>query len=243
MNRWLTTIRRWIRKCGWDVVRYNAQTNINVRRQMFLEKLGIECVLDVGANVGDYADTLRQFGYRGEIVSVEPTSDAFATLEARSARDPRWSAKRLAVAGASGERTIFVAANSVSSSLLERSARMVGIAPESRYVRQEVVATTTLDSLVSEAALPVFAKLDVQGSAGEILAAANGSLRRLSALEIELPFVEMYQGERLSLQLLGGLQDAGFELVSLEANTFDRSSGAVQEINAIVARSDRGSAR
>lgn len=238
MTQWLAPLRRLVRTCGWDVVRYNPQTNIDLRRQAFLEKLGIGYVLDIGANVGEYAASLRQFGYRGEIVSVEPTYDAFATLAARSARDSQWTAKRLAVAGSRGERTIFVAANSVSSSLLERSARLAETCPESRFVKQEVVTATTLDALVPESVSPVWAKLDVQGSAGEILAAANGSLQRISALEIELPFVEMYAGERLSLHLLGGLQDRGFELVSLESNTLDRDRGTVLEVNAILARPD-----
>ncbi len=232
---WLRTL---LRRTGFDVVRYDWRTNVNLRRQRFLDGLGIDCMLDIGANVGAYAAAVRQFGYRGEIISFEPTSDAYAELQVRSARDPLWKAERLAVAGSEGDRTIFVSANSVSSSLLERSEQMAESLPDSRYVKQESVRAITLDAALTAAGAarrPVWAKLDVQGSAHQILSATNGHLRDLAALEIELPFVEMYAGEGLFLDLMAQLQQSGFELVSLESNTFD-PHGAVLEVNGILVR-------
>jgi FkbM family methyltransferase len=239
MNKWLTPLRRMVRRCGWDVVRYNWQTNINLRRSLFLQRLGITCVLDIGANAGDYVETLRRFGYGGEVISVEPTGGAFTVLEARSRRDPLWSARHLAVAGSAGPRTLNIASNSVSSSLLERSAALVAAAPESRYIARETVEATTLDALAAEARAalrPVWAKLDVQGSAAEILDVSGQALSQISALEIEMPFVPMYEGEGLFAGIAGNLQQRGFELASLEANTFDRRRGAVLEVNAICVR-------
>jgi len=241
MKKWLYPVRRLVRECGWDLVRYNWRTNVNLRRQLFLKRLGIACVLDIGANVGDYAANLRQFGYQGEIISVEPASEAFRALQARSEHGSRWTAKHVAAAGSAGERTIFIAANSVSSSLLERSPRMARALPGSGYVREEVVGTTTLDALLAEAGSAhraVWAKLDVQGSAAEILTAANRSYRELRGIEIELPLVEMYGGEGLFIDLVSRLQKDGFELVTLEPNTFDPNSGAVLEVNGTLVRFD-----
>lgn len=238
MKKWIHPFRALLRSHGWDIRRCNGQTNIDVRRQGFLERLGIECVFDIGANVGAYGATLREFGYRGEIVSIEPTTGAFETLRRRAGRDSKWTARRLAVAGSSGERTMFVAANSVSSSLLERTPRLATVCPESRYVSEERVPAATLDQLLADAAAPLWVKLDVQGSAAEILSSTNGSLTRIAAIEIELAFVEMYRGEVLSLDTLAALQQEGFELVSLEPNTFDAALGTVLEVNAILVRGD-----
>ena len=104
-----------------------------------------------------------------------------------------------------------------------------------------MVRTTTLDALLDEAGAagrPVWVKLDVQGSAAEILAATSGSYGQPCAIEIELPFVEMYAGEGLFLSLMSRLQKGGFELVSLEPNTFHHSDGRVLEVNGILVRSN-----
>ena len=66
-----------------------------------LRRLRIGCVLDVGAHEGGYGQLLRDIGYAGEIVSLEPVDEPFAVLEGRARLDPRWRVHKLAL----GERT------------------------------------------------------------------------------------------------------------------------------------------
>ncbi len=59
-------------------------------RQLF-DKCAVDCVLDVGGNMGQYRDTLRQeAGYSGRIISFEPTKKYAESLRERSRSDPGW---------------------------------------------------------------------------------------------------------------------------------------------------------
>ena len=75
--------------------------------QRLLERLEVDCVIDVGANRGQYHDQLRDaVGYRGRIVSVEPMSALATGLETRANReDPLWEIHACAL-GATTDRLV-----------------------------------------------------------------------------------------------------------------------------------------
>ncbi|MCG8613062.1 MAG: hypothetical protein MI864_21340, partial [Pseudomonadales bacterium] len=61
------------------------------RLRRILFEYEIDCVLDVGANVGQYRDFLRnRVGYQGPIISFEPDPENVARLKQLSAKDPKW---------------------------------------------------------------------------------------------------------------------------------------------------------
>ena len=66
--------RCWLRsRVGLDVQRYPQSDPLH-GLSLLLAHLGIDLVLDVGANDGGYARTLRRLGYRHRIISFEPLS-------------------------------------------------------------------------------------------------------------------------------------------------------------------------
>ncbi|HSC47142.1 MAG TPA: FkbM family methyltransferase, partial [Gammaproteobacteria bacterium] len=64
---------------GWELLHIRKdQPSLGSHLCQLFAKLDIDCVLDVGANQGQYGAMLRKAGYRGRIVSFEPVAKTYA---------------------------------------------------------------------------------------------------------------------------------------------------------------------
>ena len=218
-----------------------ALTPEETRRARLLRSLGITLVLDVGANVGGYAAQLRRLGYHARIVSFEPLDDAFAALERVAADDPRWECRRQALGSSDGTAEINVAANAVSSSLLEINDLAVRSAPLAKYVGTQRVKVARLDPIWRELVRVddrVWLKLDVQGFELEVLKGAEASLPSIACVQAELSFVPLYDGSPSFLELVEHLNARGFRLAGLEEGHDDVGTGEMLQADGIFVRDD-----
>jgi len=199
---------------------------------------GIDAVLDVGANVGQYAALLRSCGYDGRIVSVEPLHDAFAELSRRSGKDAKWDCVNSAVGAEPGSTVINVSANSYSSSLRSMTATHEAAAPDSAMVGQQEVQVRTVEDIASETGIEperTLLKVDTQGFEPEVLDGAGELLRRFAAVQLELSSVELYEGQQLFLPLAARLMGVGFEVWSLDPGISD-DTGRLLQCDALFVR-------
>jgi FkbM family methyltransferase len=201
----------------------------------------VETVIDVGANVGQYGAALRASGFGGQIVSVEPLSDAYGRLARRCANDPQWVAVHTAVGAAPGTLSINVSANSYSSSVLPMTSAHTGAAPGSEYVGAEAVPVTTVAELVERFGLDparTWLKIDTQGYEAPVLDGAGPLLGTFAAVQLELSFVPLYDGQALFDELVGRLAGAGHVLFGLEAGFSDPRTGRTLQCDGVFVRSD-----
>src|SRR5687768_18112292 len=73
-----------------------------------LNLLKVNYVLDVGANCGQFALELRKFGYRGHIISFEPSRQVFLQLREAFKRDRKWSGYQMALGAEEGMMKLHV---------------------------------------------------------------------------------------------------------------------------------------
>ena len=158
-----------------------------------------ECVLDVGANAGQYGTILREHGYRGWIVSFEPVQSAFDRLSELAQRDGRWRVFRLALGARAERRRIAVSSLSVFSSFKPFAPYADEQFPgASEVVGSEEVEVGTLNDSGPEflSGLPqsrIFLKLDTQGCDLEVVKGATNLLPRLVGLQLEAALTPIYE--------------------------------------------------
>lgn len=229
--------KRITRARGWQIVRWPVEHTLTYHLRQIFHYYGINLVLDVGANDGEYGRFLRSIGYRGWIASFEPTEGAYRRLTSKAARDARWQAHRLALGSEDGEATIHVTGNDRCSSFLEPVRReswplVTGwdLALSLEIDHKETVPVRRLDSVFEQvkpalAGPPrIFLKMDTQGYDLEVFRGATAVLPRVAALQSEVSVRPLYEGmptwqESLACYHQAGFAENGFFSVSMDGET------------------------
>jgi FkbM family methyltransferase len=204
-----------------------------------MHRYGIRFVVDVGANVGQYARQIRQFGYRGEILSFKPLSAAYEKLRRAAERDSRWHVERFAIGRSSGEAVINIAGNSASSSFLPMLDRHVKAWPTSGYIGTETVPVRRLDAVLERHQWhqkQIFLKVDTQGFEREVLSGLGEQTKYLVGLQMEMSLVPLYAGQMLVGEAMDWIASVGLRLASVEPGLRDRKSGELLQMDGVFVR-------
>lgn len=190
----------------------------------FLRAFQVDCVFDVGANDGQYAQRLRSIGFRGQIISFEPNPEAAATSRAAADRDPKWVVEELALDSERRTMTFNVMASSEFSSLLKPSAFAgSAFAGETATTRTISIETATIADLFGGLkakygfARP-FLKMDTQGHDLAVAEGAGECLAEFVGLQTELALTALYEGAQTHTEALEYYAAKGFGLSGLIPN-------------------------
>ncbi|HMV14284.1 MAG TPA: FkbM family methyltransferase [Chitinophagales bacterium] len=219
---------------GFDI--YQKPGKFYKNKLKLLTSHQVNCILDVGANEGQYALKLRKYGYKGKIISFEPQLDTFKKLEANAQRFSNWTTHHYAL-GASDETTeINVSQNTVSSSFLEIKDIHVAAAQDAKYVRKESIAIKRLDSIFDTLELHnqnIFLKIDTQGFEMEVLKGATSLFDKIIGFQIEMSLVQLYENEILFDEIIAYLKQHNFGLYQIETGVVDETTGRMLQIDGI----------
>ena len=126
-------VHEGLKGLGFQASRIGPGTSDNDCLREHLHRYGVDLILDVGANVGQYADSVFDAGYAERVVSFEPLSGPYATLLEKSRGNPRWEvAERCCLGDREDEIEIHISENSIASSILPISSEHVRVSPSAR---------------------------------------------------------------------------------------------------------------
>lgn len=177
--------------------RLTPSTSDDMRNAAILNDLGIKYVLDVGANTGQFAESLFDFKYGGKVISFEPVLKCHNALLKRAKKNRNHIvAERCAIGDADQKIDINVSDDSVFSSVLRIKDDHTKLRPKARIVRQETVNLYRLDSIIDkyipESSESILLKIDTQGFEYQVLSGANKTIERLAGIKIEIPLQTIY---------------------------------------------------
>lgn len=229
-----SAIRTLFAAAGLSVDR--AKYGYAADRRTAIVNAGIDLIIDVGANEGQYATALRREGYGGAIHSLEPLPDAFARLSALAAADGRWTATKVAAGATAGRAEFHVSEDSVCSSILQPTATLIDAIPTAQIAQTIFVETARLDEISLPTHNRPMLKLDVQGFEKSALDGAAGLIGQLSLLEIELGIEQGYENGYGLVGALPELKALGFRLISMNRGATNTKTGRLIDVDVLLAR-------
>jgi FkbM family methyltransferase len=213
--------RKLVNPIGYDIVRYDPHGTFPRHLLRVMRAIEVNCVLDVGANIGQHAEILRNAGYEDWIYSFEPVPSVYEVLSKKAERDPKWKTFPFALGNKTEKREIIEYESSTFSSF--HTAADFGRArfPDATRVRRKIpVQIKRLDEIWDQllAEIPnarVFLKMDTQGHDGAVVEGAASKIDHVLGLQSELSIKALYEGTENYLQTLDRYHKMGFELTAL----------------------------
>ncbi len=225
----------------------NAKAHIDaISENVFLEQaaaLGVDIIMDIGANTGQFAEKIRSRDFNGLVFSVEPQLACRGELVRRSKIDPNWIVVPNQGAGATkGMLELNISENSYSSSFFEVHENHLRAEPKTRIVRKELVPISRTDEMLPQSFIERVGaiKIDTQGFELEVLKGISDKFKSLRLMQVELSAVECYAGAPDMETVDAYIQnELGFQRILLEPTYFEEATGEVQQYDGVYVRTDR----
>ena len=172
------------------------------------------CLVDVGANKGQFSLAFRRANPSAPIFAFEPLPTAAAVYRNVFGADPGVRLFELALGPAETAATLHVSGRDDSSSLLPIGSLQMAVFPGTEEVATSTVRVARLASLLGyeQLAAPALLKIDVQGFELEVLRGSDELLDRFSVVYCECSFIPLYESQALAHQVIAYLARRGFAL-------------------------------
>lgn len=227
-------LRAILNKCGFDLIKTkNNHGSFNEHLSNVLSAKNIECILDVGANSGQYGKSLRELGYTGYIVSFEPVRAVFEQLKVNSQNDPKWFCYNLALGDKNEEKVLNVYSSTVFSSFLKANDYSKNIWNSLNTVTPETVKVCRLEDVWGDLIGKLgcknhMLKLDTQGFDQFVFDGARSCLKDIEVLQSELSLISVYENMGRAYDILQEFHECNYFISGMYPINRDASMAVIE---------------
>jgi FkbM family methyltransferase len=185
-----------------------------------LDDIKTDLVLDIGANKGQFAMSLYDYGYKKKVLSFEPLSAIYDSLEENSKTNNLWYIHEKCCIGDT-EKMVDINVSNLAgnSSILDIKSTKYNV-PGSYYIKKENVPQITLATLnenkLIKQAKNIFVKMDIQGYEHYVLSQLSYVNFKINGFYLELSLINLYDDQKDYLYICNQLKEFGYDLVYVE---------------------------
>jgi FkbM family methyltransferase len=210
-------------KAGYEI----KKRNHNAFSFEWIKEMGINSIIDVGANQGQFAMEIAKQFPNTPIYSFEPIASVFEVMK-KNVAHLNVKPYHFGI-GAFNEKSVInhTTYGNATSSILEMGENHYNNFPDWTKTVKEDINIITLDSFLEKEKLAknIFLKIDVQGYEDKVLAGATEALKEIKIVQMETSFQEMYKGQQLFEYFHPLMLSKGFELAGIIDVCYDKNNG------------------
>jgi len=204
-----------------------------IHRVNWFKNYGINTILDIGANEGQFAKKIVTLFPNARLFCFEPLEAPFYKLEETFKDNKNVVLNHFALGEVDGELTINLNEYSPSSSFLKMD-------ESHKDSFSYAVATTTskvqvkqLDGLELNLVEPILIKIDVQGFEDKVIAGGMATIKKAKVIIIEVSFKELYEKQPLFTDIYRTLTQSNFRYYGNLEQLLSPHNGEILQADAI----------
>ena len=226
--------KNFIRK-AFNVIGLDIRKAKLDQKTVWLESFDIKTVIDVGANIGQFANDARKLYPDAAIYSFEPLPGPYSELLVNTSSFGRFNPYNLALGDYEGTTEMYVNEFSQSSSLLEMEDSHKQAFPHTKNTTSITVNIQTLDLIASKLELDtdILLKIDVQGFEKQVLDGGKETLNKVKIIIIETSYISLYKDQPLFAGVHDYLTKAGFQFHGNLGQLINPNDGSILQGDSI----------
>jgi len=195
---------------------------------IWLKNEGIETVIDIGANTGQFAQRIHEIIPSARICSFEPIESCYQELQ-KNTSGLNINTFNFALGDLNEQLQINISQHTPSSSLLEMADLHKDVFAGTEYAQKETITVKRLDDVAPELGElgKCLIKIDVQGFEDRVIKGGTETIKKAKLLVIETSFNELYKGQLLFNGIYDLLHELGFEFKGNISQSLNPKDGSI----------------